>query len=501
LIKLTKDHGATWQDVTVPDLPNPTRADISTIESSHHDAATAYVAIDYHTTGDYTPYFYRTHDYGKTWTKIVNGLRTDQPSGSFARVIRSDTKRAGLLFAGTESSVYVSFDDGDSWQSLMLNLPNTSYRDMVIKDNDLVVGTYGRGFWILDDFSPLRQMTPAVAAEPAHLFKPGDAIRVRRNMGGDTPFPPEVPHAMNPPVGAIIYYHLAAKPSGDITLDVVDASGKTIRHMSSAPIPPLNEPPPAVPDYWLAKSQPMPTDVGTNRINWDLRYDNPPAFTHNYEINANVGETPASPEGPIALPGVYTLKLTVNGKAYAQTVTVKNDPRSPATLADLRAQESLQLKVYDGAKEASDGYNQVGAVRAAIAELLRASAPPDVAGAASALDAKLSSVGGRAGGGRGGAGGGGRGGPPGPPPVPNFAAINGAMNRQLNTLDAGDMAPNEPMLRTYSAACSDLRAAVATWKTLASQDLASLNATLAKNNLKPIPAPSTVLALPACSTN
>jgi hypothetical protein len=131
----------------------------------------------------------------------------------------------------------------------MLNLPNTSYRDMVIKDNDLVVGTYGRGFWILDDFSPLRQMTPAIASEPAHMIKAGDAIRVRRNVNGDTPFHPEVPHALNPPVGAIIYYHLAAKPTGDITLDVVDASGKTVRHMSSAPIPSLNEPPPAVPHY------------------------------------------------------------------------------------------------------------------------------------------------------------------------------------------------------------------------------------------------------------
>jgi hypothetical protein len=486
--------------VTIPDLPNPTRADISTIEASHHDAGTVYAAVDYHTTGDYAPHFYRTHDYGKTWTKIVSGLRTDQPSGSFARVIRADTKRAGLLFAGTESSVYVSFDDGDNWQSLMLNLPNTSYRDMVIKDNDLVVGTYGRGFWILDDFSPLRQMTPAIASEPAHLFKPGDAIRVRRNVNGDTPFPPEVPHALNPPVGAIIYYHLSAKPAGEITLDVVDAGGKIVRHMSSAPIPPLNEPPPAVPDYWLAKPQPMPTEVGTNRINWDLRYDNPPALNHSYEINANVGESPASPEGPIALPGVYTLKLTVNGTTYTQTVAVKNDPRSPATAADLHAQHDLQLKVYEGAKEAWDGYNQVAAVRAAVAELARSNPPSDVAAAATAFDAKLLSVGGRGGGGRGGGGGGGRGGPPGPPPAPNFAAITGAMDRQLNTLDAGDMAPNEPMVRNYLSACSDLKAAVANWKTLSSQDLAALNTMLAKNNLKQIPAPP-ALAPPNCTPN
>jgi hypothetical protein len=263
----------------------------------------------------------------------------------------------------------------------------------------------------------------------------------------------------------------------------------------------LTEPPPAVPDYWLEKPRPLPTEVGTNRINWDLRYDSPPAFNHSYEINANAGETPASPEGPIALPGVYTLKLTVNGKAYTQTVTVKNDPRSPATVADLHSQHDLQLKVYEGAKEAWDGYNQVGALRAALAELARANPPSDVAAAVTAFDAKLLSVGGRGGGGRGGGGGGGRGGPPGPPPAPNFAAITGAMDRQLNTLDAGDMAPNEPMLRTYASSCADLKAAVANWRTLTSQELTALNATLAKNNLKPIPAPSQALASPTCSLN
>ncbi|HEX3867557.1 MAG TPA: hypothetical protein VHV78_12430, partial [Gemmatimonadaceae bacterium] len=213
MIKLTRNHGATWHDVSIADLPNAARADISGIDASHTDSAEAYAAVDYHTTGDYTPYFYRTRDFGKTWTKIVTGMRTDQPSGSFARVIRADTKRAGLLFAGTESSMYVSFDDGDDWESLMLNLPNTSYRDIAIKDNDLVVGTYGRSIWILDDYSPLRQMTAAIEAEAAHLFEPGDAIRVRRNVNGDTPFPPEIPHALNPPPGALVYYYLKDHPS------------------------------------------------------------------------------------------------------------------------------------------------------------------------------------------------------------------------------------------------------------------------------------------------
>src|ERR1041384_3087593 len=145
----------------------------------------------------------------------------------------------------------------------MLNLPNTSYRDMVVKDNDLVVGTYGRSFWILDDISPLREMTSAIANESAHLFKPGDAVRVRRNVNGDTPFPPEVPHALNPPPGALIYYYLNSKPSSDIAIEVCDAAGNVVRHFSSAPIPPINEPPLTVPDHWAAKPRSMPRETGT----------------------------------------------------------------------------------------------------------------------------------------------------------------------------------------------------------------------------------------------
>jgi photosystem II stability/assembly factor-like uncharacterized protein len=498
LVKVTRDHGLSWHDVTIPDLPNPTRADISTIDASHHDAATAYVAIDYHTTGDYKPYFYRTHDYGKTWTAIVRNLPTDQPSGSFARVIRADTKRAGLLFAGTESSVYVSFNDGDDWQSLMLNLPNTSYRDLLIKDNDLVAGTYGRGFWVLDDISPLRQITAAVASEPAHLFAPGDAIRVRRNVNGDTPFPPEVTHAANPPLGAVIYYYLGSKPAGPVTLEIADATGKVIRRMSSLPITPLPDPPPPVPDYWLEQPKPMPVEVGTNRINWNIRYDNPPAFSHNFAqvMGAMAGDTPAAPEGPLALPGIYTLKLAVDGKVFTQKVTVKNDPRSPATLADLRAQHDLQMKLYDGIQEAWDGYQQVAAMRAAVVELSRGNLAPDLATAVTAFDAKLAGVGGATGG-RGGRGGfpGAGGGAPVPP---TFSGVNGSLIRQLDTLDFGDLAPTEPMTKAYATGCGDLKTVVTNWKTIKTQDLVAFNALLAKTNLKAVPAAAQALPVPVC---
>jgi hypothetical protein len=485
LIKLTKDHGATWEDVTIPGLPTPTRADISAIEACHHDAATAYVAIDLHSTGDYTPYFYRTHDFGKTWTKIVNGLPTDQPSGSFARVIRCDTKKPGLLYAGTESSVYVSFTDGDTWQALALNLPNTSYRDMVVKDNDLVVGTYGRGFWILDDISPLREASPAIATEPAHLFKPGDAIRVRRNVNGDTPFPPEVPHAPNAPVGALIYYTLSSTPSNPITLEIADSKGTILRHMSSAAIPPLGDPAPPVPDFWVDTPWPMPTAVGMSRISWNLRRDNPPAFSHSYEINANPGETPVSPEGPLVLPGVYTLTLTVDGKAYKQTLTVKNDPRSPANDRALAAQHELQMNVYGNEHIAWDAYQQVATMRSAVAEILKASPPSEVADAAKEFDAKLANVGGTTGGGRR-FGGGGPGG--GSPPPPAFVRVNGAMVQRLMTLDSGDMEPSEAMYMGCVSGWNDLTTALATWKALNANELVAFNAILTKNNLKPIAA-------------
>jgi hypothetical protein len=486
LIKLTTDEGKTWSDVSIPNITNGDRADVLALEASHFDPATAYAVLDLHNTGDYTPHVYRTHDYGKTWTAIVTGLATDQPSGSFARTIREDTKRQGLLFAGTESGMYVSFDDGDNWQSLQLNLPNTSYRDIVVKGNDLVVGTYGRGIWVLDDFSPLRQIQASTAAEPAHLFAPGEATRLRRNVGADTPFPPEVPHALNAPDGALIYYYLGSKPAGDIILDVLDAAGAVVRHMSSAAVTPVKEfAQPPEPSFWVFSPSPLPTDVGTNRVNWDLRADDPPAFSHSYEINANPGLTPPSPEGPLVAPGVYTVRLTVGGKSYTQPVTVVNDPRSPATVADVRAQAALQSKIVDGMKAAWDGYRQVAALRVLVAA---DSALP----AAKTFDSTLAAVGGNPEG-RGGFGGFG-----GPRPAPTFVGVNGNLTNQLNALENGDMAPTPAMLAAYVAGCNDLKSAVTTWAAINGAALTAFNAVLTQNNLKPIPGAAPLLAVPAC---
>jgi hypothetical protein len=494
-VQVTRDHGATWRDVSIPGVTGL----ISSVDASPLDAATAYVAL--RARGEWGPSFYRTRDFGATWTKIVNGMATDEPGGSYAHVIRADTKERGLLFAGTESSLYVSFDDGDHWQSLMLNLPTTSFRDLVVKGNDLVVATYGRGIWILDDILPLRQMTPGMAAEQAHLFKPGEAVRVRRDVNGDTPLQAEMPHAENPPPGAIIYYSLAAKPAGDITLDILDASGAVVRHMSSAPIPRLPDPPAPVATWWLEVPRPLPTAVGLNRVNWNIRYDNPPAFNHNYAqvMSAVPYETPYTPEGPLALPGTYTARLTVDGRAYTETFTVRNDPRSPATLADLRAQHALQMQLYEGAKASWDGWHQVAAMRGAVAQVVRSNPPADVAAAAARFDEVLARLQGD------------------PTPLayyvspsgsPSFASLNGteagesvplvSMNGELRTTDYGDLAPTAAMLHAWAMACEGLAGAVTAWRTINARDLAAFNTLLERDGLGPVAA-GPALAMPSCA--
>src|SRR2546427_174656 len=241
IVQVSRNHGVTWNDVTIPDIGVGVRVTPTWVEASPFDAGTAYIAFNLEYRGDVAPHLYRTRDYGKTWRKIVVGLPATSPSGAAVRVVRADPKRRGLLFAGTESAVYVSFDDGDHWQSLMLNLPTTMVDDIAIHDNDLIVGTYGRGIWVLDDFAVLRQLRAAVASDPAHLFKPSEAIRVRRNVDYNTPFPKEEPQAPNPAPGAIIYYLLGSKPSEDIGIDVLDAHGNLVRHLTSAPSTPVRE--------------------------------------------------------------------------------------------------------------------------------------------------------------------------------------------------------------------------------------------------------------------
>ncbi|HMC53899.1 MAG TPA: hypothetical protein VKH19_01905 [Gemmatimonadaceae bacterium] len=489
LVKVTRDNGRTWSDVS----GFPMAGQVHSVEPSHTNAAEAYVTADRRGAGDYNPYVYRTRDYGRTWTLITSGLASGESNGSYARILREDPKRPGLLFLGTESAMYVSFDDGDSWQSLMLNLPTTSFRDIVIKGNDLIVGTYGRGIFVLDDYAVLRQIRNTTANEAVHLFKPEGAVRVRRNVGADTPFPIDVPHAENPPDGAIIYYWLGANANGRVTLEVLDSTGAVVRHYSSDPIAPVPEAArPPHPNFWVKVEQPLGTQAGMHRATWDLRYDAPPAFAHSFEINANPFETPASPEGALVPPGVYTLRLTVNGKQHSEKVTVTNDPRSPAGVAALRAEDALIRKLYASERLAWNLFRQVDTLRVDLRAIVANDSTTDVARTIRQLIAKFDSLSGSPGRG-GGFGGFGAGNAP-----PTVAQLVGRFLNQLGAFDAGDVAPTPAMLAAYRSACNDLVNAVAAWGALNVAELGALNTALVAAGRTPMTKPVELRA-PACA--
>ncbi|HEY1336557.1 MAG TPA: hypothetical protein VGF59_03565, partial [Bryobacteraceae bacterium] len=274
LIHRTRDDGAKWDDITPAGLPGP--SGIPMLEVSHHDPETAYIAVTVRR--DPHPYFYRTHDGGKSWQPISGGL----PENYFARVIREDPVRKGLLYAGTENALYVSFDDGDHWQSLQLNLPTASMRDLAVHGDDLVVATFGRSLWVLDNLTPLRQLSAEVATSDAYFFHPAQAVRVRWDNNQETPLPPEVPTGDNPPEGAALDYYLKTAPAGQITLTINDAEGQTVRRYSSAVPAAVDQLPKNVPDYWFGPMPTLSTQPGMHRFVWDLRYPDPPALRYGY---------------------------------------------------------------------------------------------------------------------------------------------------------------------------------------------------------------------------
>ncbi len=286
------------------------------------------------------PHVLATHDAGKTWVEIVNGLPDDP-----VNAVREDAARKGLLYAATESMVCVSFDDGAHWQPLRLNMPATSVRDLVVKGDDLVIGTHGRSFWILDDVTPLRQMTAEIAAANAHLFEPQKAVRVRRSRWTDTPLPPEEPAGENPPDGAILDYLLGETPARPVVLEIRDAAGQVVRRYASDDTPEPKVEPLIVTADWARPARVLPATPGLHRWVWDLRYPAPPASSHEYPINANPHRTPPEPEGPLVLPGIYTAALVVDGTTLTRTLTVAMDPRVKASAADLRAQFAAASRI------------------------------------------------------------------------------------------------------------------------------------------------------------
>ena len=491
IIQVSRDHGRSWADVTIPG-DSGFRQIRAAVEASPHAAGTAYVALNKELRGDAAPYVYRTHDYGKTWMKIVTGLPASTSSGAFVQVVRADPKQRGLLFAGTESGVFVSFDDGDHWQSLMLNLPTTIINDIAIHSNDLILGTYGRGIWVLDDYSVLRQLGGPSASVSTRLFKPGDAIRVRRNVDFNTPFPKEEPQAQNPPQGAVIYYALGARPNGDVALDVLDARGNVVRHMTSAPAQAVREAPRApLEQFWLAPPTSLSASVGLNRAVWDLRYDAPPVFAHTFAFNGNPGTTPAIPEGPLALPGVYTVRLTVDGKSYRQPLTVHPDPRTHVAPATSAAQHALMMRLYTAVQATWADFKPASALRAAVRKTAPDDTTSEVEKAARALAAKLDSI----------AGDSlvdGRQVWDGPPATWSFADLNGEFGLELTAQDAADQMPPRPVLALARSSCTELAKLVARWTKVVRGDLAQFNELLSRHGASRIAAPPAT-ALRVCT--
>ncbi len=340
LVYVTRNGGTTWTDVT-PKALEPW-AKVSLLEASHYDANIAYAAVNGLRLDDLRPRIYRTRDAGVTWTLITRGL----PDVAPVNAVREDPQRRGLLFAASELHVSVSFDDGESWQSLRLNMPATSVRDIVIKDADLVAGTHGRGFWILDDITPLRQITADIAKQPSYLFRPAPAWRFRWNKNTDTPLPPDEPAAPNPPDGVVFSYLLGPGITGPVTLEIIDpGTGDTIRTYSSAD---PDEPQVAgrnIPDYWIRPAQRLRTTPGLHRFVWDVRHAPPPADRVSYPIAAVAANTERAPRGLFVLPGIYQARLTAGGRVSRQPIVIRLDPRVKTPAADLTLQFTLSKAV------------------------------------------------------------------------------------------------------------------------------------------------------------
>ncbi len=443
LIQLTTDAGKSWTNVTPPALTPWSK--VSLLDASHFDAGTAYAAINRFRLDDLHPHIYRTRDSGKTWQETVAGLPDDAP----VNAVREDPVRKGLLFAATETAVFVSFDDGDRWLPLRLNMPATSIRDIAIHGADLIAGTHGRGFWILDDITPLRQWNAATAATSAFLFAPAPAYRIRRNQNSDTPLPPEEPAGKNPPDGAIVDFWLKDAPAGPVTLEILDHAGKLVRKYSSA-----NQAAPSiaelaqelpVPLYWVRPPNILPSTQGMHRFVWNLHYPAPASLTHEYPISAIYEDTPRYPLGPSALPGLYTVKLTVDGKTLTQPLTVKMDPRVKTPPDGLRQQFELASKICAMMRQDYDALEQVKA--------LRKTQPPE----AKQNDAALAALEGAAG----------RRFSRGPSTdAENFSRLNGELDGLLSIVEGADATPTTQASAAAAQLDQSVRGLLIQWRAL-----------------------------------
>jgi photosystem II stability/assembly factor-like uncharacterized protein len=462
-IHLTTDGGKTWADVTPPGLPAWSK--ISLIEASHFDKGEAWAAVDRHRMDDYEPYLYRTRDFGKSWQRITEGI----PAGSFVRAVREDTKKQGLLFAGTEYGLYVSFNDGDHWQPLQLNLPIVSIRDMNIHGDDLIVATHGRSFWVLDDIAPLRQLAADADAQQPRLFTPGKAYRIDNDGFPGTPLPPEEPTGKNPPNGAILDYYLPAQAQ-QVTLEIRDANHKLVRRLSSNEPPAPKRPPLPIAARWFPKPERIESTPGEHRFVWDLLWGSSGANT----ADDDDGDDDAAPKGPHALAGTYEVSLIVDGKTQTQPLTVVMDPRCPATAAELQAQFDAAQTIWAQTLQSRKALAEVNSVRANLQQLEERS---DVAAAGllpevQAVDARLTEI------------------VEGKPVEGHdrggLEKSNGELLAVLGAISGGDRQPTEQALALGERATHEVQESVAAWTEVKNTELKQLNDKLRSHRLEPV---------------
>jgi photosystem II stability/assembly factor-like uncharacterized protein len=467
LVWLTRDGGRHWADVTPAGLTAWSK--VTQLEPSHFDAGTAYCAVSRLRIDDLRPYLYRTRDGGKSWQSISAGLADGAP----VNAVREDPLRQGLLFAATERAVWVSFDDGEHWDSLQANLPHTSMRDLAIHGADLVVATHGRGFWVLDDISRLRQLAAAKLREP-FLVAPATAYRVARSTWSDTPIPPDEPLAANPPDGAVIDYYLPHDARGVVVLEVLDAHGALVRRYASddRPEPSAEElARQLIPPVWVAVPRAPSRTAGMHRFVWDLRYAAPFSVSHGYPISAVPHATPREPLGPVVVPGAYTLRLSVDGRNVEAPLAVSADPRVALAPAGYATQLRLATSLAAELGDASHALLGVRSLRAQLTAL-----PP--AGPAAAVihgfDARLAALVEAADGAPGGAG-----------AAPLLPDVQARIETLYGAVTGADAAPTAAQTAAADAAATALAGLLASWKSLAAE-LPAVNARLHAAGLGPL---------------
>ncbi len=469
---VTRDGGRHWENVTPPGVIAWSK--VTQIAASPFDDETAYVSISRFRIDDLRPYIYRTHDGGKTWQLITRGLPDNAPVDT----VREDPVRPGLLFAGTETSVWVSFDDGNHWQSLQLNLPHTSMRDLWIHDNDLIVATHGRSFWVLDDITPLRQSTRSVEAAPVFLFKPEAAYRIRRDTNTDTPLPPDEPTGQNPPSGAILDYWLARPASGPVTLEILDSRGRLVRRYSSTQRAGLTKTQLQklqIPLYWVRIPKALPSTAGMHRWVWNLHYPAPLSLLRGYPISAVPHRTPVTPEGPRALPGDYTVRLLADGKSLSVPLVVKMDPRVHVSQAALRQMFHLEVQLASWMTSSDRALTEAQSLRRRLHKL-EARSPGSLRASVAALEKKVAAlvVAPR-----------GPAGAAAPPPL-TLRRVNEDASNLYETVDAADAAPTAAELQARGSVAKEFAQAMQRWGEVVRTEVPRLNRQLRAAGLAPI---------------